>query len=899
MRPRSASSTPLAEFFGGGVALNWDDDLSRYSWRDVNGDGILGPGPQDRQQQPRRRWRSARAPGCSRRFSTGPWTTSMSPTRSTQASRSASTAATASAAGSTSRSTSARSAPRSRLLPDHQPRRELPEQHQLDRGRSLGRRRGRLRRRASDDGRRSALRAQEQARPHQPAQAGQKPASAARSRSTYERYGNTVDHPDSVWALSQVDVDDGRPGDGADVARSTFDYTGLRYDRLHRESLGFARVDAGERDAGNNDLLRTTRYEYLNDNVFVAGLEKAVTVLDPDGISLRGTTNAWALRDVLNDGTPVAVDLVTGLSSPASLGYSLAPLLRNTRELWHLGDVAATVSEDTRIEFTYDDFGNVLTQRDLGELEDDNDDVLATYVYSLCSNATDPDDPATPENEDIGCNDGTSRPSPLWHDDLCYTWVNLPVKLTITNGKTGVGEVVYRERDGRPAVCNNNSVTHLEETIGDGEAALTELQYDDWGELQPHRLPGGRDGTALRRRVHVRRRPSRRHRRRAGVRSRQRRRRGVPRRRVRHDVAADRRATVERRVRSDLRSRQPARWTRTTSPLTTPTTRSDASRRSATRIQRPMRGSTWSRTSTHPVPPTPMRSHGIATRSTPGRSTRRCSSTASGGSRRPSATPRCSPAPARHPRPDSWSAAASGTTSSVVRMRSSTPASARSPWASSIPRRTPARSRRPSTTCTTCRARSSSRATGRRRSCTTTPRPTSARPSSSRRRAPRRTAAPPSRTPTSASSCLPSTTRRTAPRHSERRTSPMGSDSYAAWSTPPATQPRTPTTCSAGGRRRRLLTAGSSSTASTPKASRSARSRRTCVPAATRSRTAISCSVSPGSTTPGRPRTSRTPTGRPVRPTTGPAASCAPRTARASSPTSTRPQARSSARPPR
>ena len=41
-----------SEDFGGGVALNLDADLSRYSWRDVNGDGIPGSGPQDQQHHP-------------------------------------------------------------------------------------------------------------------------------------------------------------------------------------------------------------------------------------------------------------------------------------------------------------------------------------------------------------------------------------------------------------------------------------------------------------------------------------------------------------------------------------------------------------------------------------------------------------------------------------------------------------------------------------------------------------------------------------------------------------------------------------------------------------------------------------------------------------------------------
>ena len=65
-------------------------------------------------------------------------------------------------------------------------------------------------------------------------------------RMDYERTGNTTDQPESLWVLSELEVDDGRSGDGPDIARTTFSYSGNRYDRLLRDVLGFATVDEAQ-----------------------------------------------------------------------------------------------------------------------------------------------------------------------------------------------------------------------------------------------------------------------------------------------------------------------------------------------------------------------------------------------------------------------------------------------------------------------------------------------------------------------------------------------------------------------------------------------------------------------------------------------------------------------------
>ena len=118
---------------------------------------------------------------------------------------------------------------------------------------------------------------------------------------TYDREGNTVDSPDSVWTMASVEVNDGRAGDGVDVRRTAFAYEGLKFDRLHRASLGFAKVTETEIDTAATPPagVRETVHQYLNSNVFQAGLETSTTVIDlSNGGYIKGAKQTWTLRDV-------------------------------------------------------------------------------------------------------------------------------------------------------------------------------------------------------------------------------------------------------------------------------------------------------------------------------------------------------------------------------------------------------------------------------------------------------------------------------------------------------------------------------------------------------------------------------------------------------------------------
>ena len=66
----------------------------------------------------------------------------------------------------------------------------------------------------------------------------------------YAREGNTTDHPESMWVMSEVSVDDGRPGDGVNVTRTTYTYGTPRFDFVNREDLGFDEIVAREGTPG-------------------------------------------------------------------------------------------------------------------------------------------------------------------------------------------------------------------------------------------------------------------------------------------------------------------------------------------------------------------------------------------------------------------------------------------------------------------------------------------------------------------------------------------------------------------------------------------------------------------------------------------------------------------------
>ncbi|GAA1797698.1 toxin TcdB middle/N-terminal domain-containing protein [Agromyces neolithicus] len=312
----------------------------------------------------------------------------------------------------------------------------------------------------------------------------------------YDREGNERDHPGSVFTMAEVRLDDGRTDTDANDLAFEYEYDDPKFDRLFRQPLGFAEVTAHELDPTDGSVQRSTVRTYLNDNVFVAGLQTSETVQDAAGTALRSSVQQWAfrdIRDVPGDFSPVeAVDPVAladlgdlgDLTASGALGRSIAALMVEDESRFH--DDAGIVRQETHTSYVYDGYGDALRTHDHAELEDPDDDLLTEIVWSDCgiSSSMDPQCPPQPD-----------RPSPLWSADVCPTWVHTPAILTESNGKTGADRVDYRRVDGSVDLCNNQSVTHLVESIdGDGAVAITDLQYDSWGSYDRVVYPEDADG---------------------------------------------------------------------------------------------------------------------------------------------------------------------------------------------------------------------------------------------------------------------------------------------------------------------------------------------------------------------------------------------------------------------
>jgi YD repeat-containing protein len=304
----------------------------------------------------------------------------------------------------------------------------------------------------------------------------------------YSREGNTIHHPDSAWVLSKVTVDDGRPGDGPDVATSTIDYTGANYDFVHRADLGFRTVTVREMAADGSTVLRTTRRTYSNDSVFDAGLLTDTSLYDGDPVDANLVQQAVSTWRVLDGETGDPLDL-SSMTTDEQLAAWATPQQARTEERWFSkGDSEAKVV--ARTDYTFDQLGNPVTVADLGDPTTASDDVVTKLTYSTCADSAG-------EYTIDGCGQGNAKDHAVyWNDQLCPSWVSIPASIETRDGD---GDLL-RYREGAPSLCDNASVTDLHELISgtpgasDATWARTRLAYDAWGSYDRIVYPKGQDG---------------------------------------------------------------------------------------------------------------------------------------------------------------------------------------------------------------------------------------------------------------------------------------------------------------------------------------------------------------------------------------------------------------------
>ena len=281
----------------------------------------------------------------------------------------------------------------------------------------------------------------------------------------YERDGNTTAQPYPLWLMTSVEVDDGRPGDGPDVQLSTFEYEGNELDALERELMGYStttehqRKFADDGNVANDPLLRSTVRTYLNNTVFDAGLLTSETRTAPDGTKLGRTEFDWTVVDAAGEQASVGNPAPGSTEALALLNQSRGVVRTGVTQKWF--DSNGGLAKTQPLAFEYDALGNVVGQVDPGEPGTNADDLVSETTYSDCRSTS---------------------------------WVSVPATFTVKD-KDGT---VLRERDGSADLCLNAVPIRIEERIDDSTRALTEMTFDAWGSYNSITYPENADGDRYR-----------------------------------------------------------------------------------------------------------------------------------------------------------------------------------------------------------------------------------------------------------------------------------------------------------------------------------------------------------------------------------------------------------------
>ena len=250
----------------------------------------------------------------------------------------------------------------------------------------------------------------------------------------YERDGNTYEVPQSRWVMKKVSVFDGHPGDGVDTLVNTYQYKDGIYDRLERDFYGYGRVVQEQRDAGNA-VYRAVTQDFHTDSYYTKGLVKRELTSDGAGRPYLETENRYELKAV-NAGEA---------TDAKSTSATLFPALTRTERRFFEGQSTAALSTHTTHE--YDALGNVVHFTDAGNPGFD-DDVEAYIRYSG-------NDPACADHHIVGV--------PLGIDVI------------------GEGRLM-RSRSSR-IDCASGDITQVSRSLENGQASVTDLAYDRYGNL--------------------------------------------------------------------------------------------------------------------------------------------------------------------------------------------------------------------------------------------------------------------------------------------------------------------------------------------------------------------------------------------------------------------------------
>ncbi|PSK80959.1 RHS repeat-associated protein [Prolixibacter denitrificans] len=188
----------------------------------------------------------------------------------------------------------------------------------------------------------------------------------------YKPVGNTTDMPQSIWALSEVKVFDGHKGDGVDTLKTTFDYSDGYRDRRERTFYGFGEVKTHQLDE-QGDVYRTTIQKFANDNYYDKGLLLSETLEDVKGRKYVETVNKYQLKD--------PADNLKAIADTADMAtvYRAFPALVETHKYFYEGE--SSPQKSTYMSFGYGAYGNVVSYTDHGEPDEPGDSISSSIQY--------------------------------------------------------------------------------------------------------------------------------------------------------------------------------------------------------------------------------------------------------------------------------------------------------------------------------------------------------------------------------------------------------------------------------------------------------------------------------------------------------------------------------------
>lgn len=230
--------------------------------------------------------------------------------------------------------------------------------------------------------------------------------------------------------MSELKVHDGHAGDGVDTQIKTFEYEEGFYHRREREFFGFETVKEHQHN-DDGSVYRSVINTYHNDSYYNKGLQKHSVTVDGAGNKYLETENTYLLRNV---------ETGNELSNPQHLTAVVFPELVRTDKRFFEGQAVA--GKSTYETFAYNASGDIIHLFQAGD-PGAADDVEADIAY--------------------------------FTDDTAY--IIAPNSILVKgNG------VLMRKREST-IQPGTGDVTEIRQYLADGSAAVTNVTYDQYGNI--------------------------------------------------------------------------------------------------------------------------------------------------------------------------------------------------------------------------------------------------------------------------------------------------------------------------------------------------------------------------------------------------------------------------------